>query len=153
MQWHALEGDRRLTRHIEDVEVAEPNEDQDGVEAGGHVEREEHGGASRKAVARQWDRSKMLTSRRMWRMRRMRRMPQMLTLGPRRRWQGKLSRANGGIGVVHVGGGCQAVRGGVQAHRRLHAQMSRIFPQKPAKNLCRWPCMRRSAQSRPWFFF
>ena len=53
MQWNALEGDRRLTKHIEDVEVAEPSEDHDGVEAGGHVERGEHGGACGEAVARQ----------------------------------------------------------------------------------------------------
>ena len=53
MQLSALEGDRRLTKHIEDLEVAVPSEDQDGVEAGGHVERGEYGGASRQAAARQ----------------------------------------------------------------------------------------------------
>ena len=47
MQLSALEGDPRLTKHIEDVEVAEHSEDQEGVEVGGHVERGEHGGASR----------------------------------------------------------------------------------------------------------
>ena len=53
MHSNTLEGDRRLTKHIEDVEVAEPSQDHDGVEAGGHVERRDHGGASRKVVARQ----------------------------------------------------------------------------------------------------
>ena len=38
---------------IEDVEATEPEEDQEGVEAGGDAERGEHGGARRKAVARQ----------------------------------------------------------------------------------------------------
>ena len=46
----ALEGGRRLTNRIEDVEVAEPDEDQEGVEVDGDAEHEEHRGASEKAV-------------------------------------------------------------------------------------------------------
>ena len=50
---------------IEGVEVAEPDEDQEGVEVGGDAEREERRGASGKAVERQLEQSKTVTSRRM----------------------------------------------------------------------------------------
>jgi len=49
----ALEGGRRWTNRIEDVEVAEPDEDQEDVEVVGDAEREEHRGAGGKAVERQ----------------------------------------------------------------------------------------------------
>ena len=50
---------------IEGVEGTEPDEDQEGVEAGGDAERGEHGGARRQAVARLRGWSKTVPSRRM----------------------------------------------------------------------------------------
>ena len=72
---------------IEDVEATEPDEDQEGVEAGGDAERGEHGGARRKAVARQCGWSKTVPSRRMQSTVGARRMTQVLKLCPRQRRQ------------------------------------------------------------------
>ena len=82
---------------IEDVEATEPDEDQEGVEAGGDAERGEHGGARRQAVARQRGCSKTVPSRRMQSTGGARRMTQQLKTCPRQQRQGGLCQATEGV--------------------------------------------------------
>ena len=82
---------------IEGVEGTEPDEDQEGVEAGGDAERGEHGGARRQAVARQRGRSKTVPSRRMQRTGGARRMTQVLKPCSRQERQGRLRKASDGV--------------------------------------------------------
>ena len=82
---------------IEGVESTEPDEDQEGVEAGGDAERGEHGGARRQAVARQRGWSKTVPSRRMQSTGGARRMTQVLKQCPRQERQGRLREASDGV--------------------------------------------------------
>ena len=82
---------------IEDVEVAEPDEDQEGVDAGGDAERGEHGGARRQAVSRQCGWLKTAPSRRMQSTGGARRMTQVVKPCPRQGRQGRLCKASEGV--------------------------------------------------------
>eukprot|EP00665_Eupelagonemidae_sp_cell47_P014914 gene14914-biopygen658 len=82
---------------IEDVEGTEPDEDQEGVEAGGDADRGEHGGTRRQAVARQRGWSKTVPSRRMQSTWRARRMTQVLKPCPKQERQGRLCKASDGV--------------------------------------------------------
>ena len=84
---------------IEDVEATEPDEDQEGVEAGGDAERGEHGGARRQAVARHRGWSKTVPSRRMQSTGGARRMTQVLKPRPRQRRRSRLCEASEGVEV------------------------------------------------------
>ena len=86
---------------IEGVEGTEPDEDQEGVEAGGDAERGEHGGARRQAVARQRGWSKTVPSRRMQSTGGARRMTQVLKPCPRQRRQSRLGKASEGVEEEH----------------------------------------------------